>query len=275
MSFFKKTETPKGSFSYSQNSRNSTAFTVLGVEFVIIAIVVGLVVGVLNYFLIFPISTMNPKLFGWLPVRSIIQKNVPFPTKGRDLSRVNEPGLPDKNTFQATTGPNDKENVTFLIDDVVKPNFIPNNIMLPQATIDKNRNLIYLWSNWKMGVDQFTSMIEYDKNRNIVAKKISIIINEAFINIDADKTKQISAKYIKIVPSAVFKCAPLKDINFNSNICEAFWEEKDGVKKSVFVQSPMIADKPFSLVNFCEFHNGSVEYDWKSCFPALDKEGVQ
>lgn len=60
-------EEKKEGFSYSDSAKNKTAFTILGVEFVIMAVVVVIIFGILNYFLIFPLSIMNPKLFGWLP----------------------------------------------------------------------------------------------------------------------------------------------------------------------------------------------------------------
>jgi hypothetical protein len=73
-----KNEKKKEGFSYSSSVRDKTAFAVLGLELLIVTVVVVLIFGVLNYFLIFPLSVMNPKLFGWLPTiaGSSIPKNI-------------------------------------------------------------------------------------------------------------------------------------------------------------------------------------------------------
>lgn len=62
----------------SNGSRNKTAFEVLGLEFLIIAFVVMLIFGFLNYLSIFPLYKMSPKLFGWLPTiaKSSAPKNI-------------------------------------------------------------------------------------------------------------------------------------------------------------------------------------------------------
>lgn len=67
----KNNKTQEESFSYTNQAKDSTTIAVLGVEFVVIVVIVVLVFGVLNYFLIFPLSVMNPKLFGWMPTTGV------------------------------------------------------------------------------------------------------------------------------------------------------------------------------------------------------------
>lgn len=77
----KKKDPTKGSFSYSETTRDSTTFLILGVEFIVTIVVIAIIFGVLNYFSIFPLSSISPKLFGWLPTnnRSTVPKHLTNP----------------------------------------------------------------------------------------------------------------------------------------------------------------------------------------------------
>ena len=74
----RKKNSAKGSFGYSQTPSDSTALAVLGIELVLISLFVVIIFGVLNYLSIFPLSTLNPKLFGWLPTNNKSQAPIDF-----------------------------------------------------------------------------------------------------------------------------------------------------------------------------------------------------
>ena len=65
------TEEKKEGFSYSSPEvQKKSALTLFITEVVAGAVVVALILGVLNYFNVFPLSKMAPNQFGWLPQKS-------------------------------------------------------------------------------------------------------------------------------------------------------------------------------------------------------------
>jgi hypothetical protein len=117
----------KEGFGYiSPELQKKNAFIILRVEFVVIIAVVVLIFGILNYFLIFPLSIMNPKLFGWLPTKSISPN---LPPAEQTLNPETQKGQ--------SVAPTVKPTITITIDKA--PSSIKYVSDIPQFSIKLNQ----------------------------------------------------------------------------------------------------------------------------------------
>lgn len=94
-----------------------------------------------------------------------------------------------------------------------------------------------------------------------------LYINEA--SASTEVAQRIIPEFFSVTPRGTWGCKPIQNITY----CENFWEENK-IKRGISVQSPISTEQTGISVGFCEFHQNTDVYSWKSCTSEFAETGI-
>lgn len=188
---------------------------------IFIALVFLVLIFTLNYFNIFPISTLFPNQFGWLPNKERAVNDIADKKSPQVQSTITPTGYI---RFPYNTQKADKILKDYVTDNI-KDTFVPSTIEVKQNLLPTGelKGTDYQFgANWTSGDDTFHAAIHYIKNTNDL-KDAEIFIKP----LDAQKTPVnqnnsvvLTNKYLKNIPESLnFDCGTFEE---TISFCEHF-----------------------------------------------------
>jgi len=236
-----------------------------GILFEVIFVVAFLAVlfAILNYSNILPHSKLFPNQLGFLPHRQYKQQ--------KQYSGV-------KTTPTITPIPSvpeyAKADTESLVGDIMADDIIPSNLIFAKHDVKNPYNYSFYGTGWsgKNG-ETFIPTIEYNEQEIVIDRQIIIHVPRIIDKLNASSSSDIIKEYFKIAPINEFACISLPIENFTSIFCESFWEESRGIKKGIYVKSP-VRNLNETQIFYCEHYPGTPAYSWKSCASEFSQTGV-
>lgn len=226
---------------------HALAFLKVGIiEFFLVAIVLILLFGTLNYFNILSISGVFPKQLSWLPHQIIKQNPVPSPVNYTS------------HVFQYDTAKAEKL-LTQYIKDTIKPEFLPAKIEIKQGLsqdgkIENSQHQFGSFSRTKEYILSTNFSYEEDKNLPNGYGIIFQLSNVAEATSTASLTNQLLSTYFKN-PNFISNCQT-KGI---TSYCESFQTLNDG-KRGYGITFTSQEEEPTHIIFTCFVPKESKDY---------------
>lgn len=94
-------------------------------------------------------------------------------------------------------------------------------------------------------------------------------LDEKEATASAGVAQKVTSELFLSTPKGQWGCKPIQNITY----CENFWED-EGVKRGISVQSPISLEIKGVVVSFCEYHQNTDLYSWKSCTSEFANTGI-
>ena len=236
---------------------------VSGIPFIGIVIfsIFILLVLVLNYLNILPLSSLFPNYLGFLPHQQSKQE-----------SNV---------TTTPSTMPLDeqaKQTLITFLPTILTPSFLPKSNSKITLTQTKGIQESFTASWNSISGTQSAILIVSPDGKNITQFYLSFIKSKS-ASPSAELAKITTSQFFLTQPKGIWGC---KTIYTDMTYCENFWEESNGVKRGMgieglFTKGPNLPkeDLPQTVIFFCEHNKDSKLYSWKSCRAEFAEGGVR
>lgn len=230
--------------------------SLLGIIFIIIILIL-FSIGILNYFNIFPLSSLFPNQLGWLLHRQSQQSqqysNIAIPPAASLTQQAKE-------TL-----------ITFL------PSIL-NTSLLPKSSSDVNLredNGIKqsVSGTWDTKDGKAITILTVSPNGKEISQLLIFFPYATTESASVEFAQSTIPKLFSITPKGKWACKAIPNI---ANYCENFWEEQNGIRKGIAVKGsiPLSQAKKITI-SFCEHSQKSILYSWKSCAEEFAQTGVQ
>lgn len=240
------------------NNRKKIGF----LEIILASLVITLLLGILNYFKIFPISNLSPKYLSWLPQMS---------------SQETLPTAPIQTIPTQTTIPINKV-AEEVFSKFISDNLIPSmSSSLPATTPkedDKEQNTFSL--NWESKIGTMSATFALlPETKDISYLYLSSTYNaEDYTSLSPQTAKDIASVFFTTIQKEEWACKPL----YESTYCESFWQENVTTKRGISINGPLLLPNSRSvfIVSLCEYHKeDSSLYARKSCTTEFADSGIK
>lgn len=226
---------------------------------VVLLLGVGLVLllGALNYFNIFPLSTLFPNYLGWLPHQE---------RKDNSTNLAN-------NLFTPTISI-EKQALNILISFLsqnLSPSFVPTSSDVSLNQYNKIPNTLN--ATWDINQGKANAIFAISQDQKSISSINIYFSREDDVAPSVPIAKNLTSEFFSLTPQGTWGCKPLAS---KGVYCENFWQDSEDIKMGIGLQQPSIQnqDKRKKAIFLCLYNKTSENYFWKSCSSEFADKGI-